>query len=96
MRVSGFVGMDFDGKFFQNSTVAELPYSLRVGMFGNFFVNAFAVGVESEDSVCGSWLFASQLTTVDQSSGRPRSLLEADKHDRIRSTVTERYPFVYI
>jgi hypothetical protein len=91
MRVSGFVGMGFDGKFFQNSAVAELPYSLRVGMFGNFFVKAFAGGVESGVSVCGSWLFVSQLNTVVQSSGRPRSLLEADTHEGFRSTVTDRY-----
>jgi hypothetical protein len=81
MRVSGFVGMGFDGKFPQYSAVAELPYSLRVGMFGNFFTKAFAGGVESGTSICGSWLLFSQLNTVDQSSGRPRSLLEADKHD---------------
>jgi hypothetical protein len=82
IRVSGFLGMVLDGKFSQNVGGVDFPYSGRVGMFGNFFTNSFDEAEGAGSAVCAAWVGSSQFNTMDQSSGRPRSLLEADNHDR--------------
>jgi hypothetical protein len=82
IRVSGSRGMALDGKFFQNVGGADLPYSVRVGISGNFFTNSFVRAKGAGSSVCAARVWSSQSNTMDQSSGRPRSLLKADEHDR--------------